>query len=454
MTRRRSRNWRASRASGNVPTCTSATRWSAACTTASSRSSTTRSTRPWRGLRPTSRSASTSTAPARSRTTAAASRSTCTRCTRFPALELVLTNLHAGGKFGKGAYQVSGGLHGVGAKCVNAVSEWFEAEVRRAGMVYHMRFEQGKTVAEDDRDRRDQEDRHQDHLQARPRDLPDHARVQVRDPRQPPARAGVPQSRRRHRPGRRALPEERALPLQGRHQRVRAVPQQNKNVLHEKPITIQRHRAERSDPSKAGTVRRRRHPVQRLVQRPGLRLRQLDLQPRGRHPPQRLPHRAHPRHQQLRQRRTASSRKRTLGITGDDVREGLVAVISVKVPEPRFEGQTKTKLSNCEVDGIVQKHRRREAEVLPRDEHRRRQAHHQQVARWPRAPARPRARPARPSARARSPAAACPASSPTAPSAIRRSDRDSTSSRATPPAAPPSRAATAASRPSSRCAAS
>ena len=46
---------------------------------------------------------------------------------KMPAIELVLTNLHAGGKFGKGAYVVSGGLHGVGAKCVNAVSEWFEA---------------------------------------------------------------------------------------------------------------------------------------------------------------------------------------------------------------------------------------------------------------------------------------------------------------------------------------
>ena len=65
---------------------------------------------------------------------------------KIPALELVLTNLHAGGKFGKGAYQVSGGLHGVGAKCVNAVSEWFEAEVRRNGKVYQMRFAQGKTV--------------------------------------------------------------------------------------------------------------------------------------------------------------------------------------------------------------------------------------------------------------------------------------------------------------------
>ena len=64
----------------------------------------------------------------------------------IPALELVMTNLHAGGKFGKGAYQVSGGLHGVGAKCVNAVAEWFEVEVQREGQVYRMEFARGKTV--------------------------------------------------------------------------------------------------------------------------------------------------------------------------------------------------------------------------------------------------------------------------------------------------------------------
>src|SRR5438874_10225064 len=59
----------------------------------------------------------------------------------MPAVELVLTNLHAGGKFGQGAYKYSGGLHGVGAKCVNALSDWFKVEVTREGKVYHMAFE-------------------------------------------------------------------------------------------------------------------------------------------------------------------------------------------------------------------------------------------------------------------------------------------------------------------------
>src|SRR5437867_6267850 len=65
---------------------------------------------------------------------------------KMPALELVLTNLHAGGKFGQGAYKYSGGLHGVGAKCVNALSDWFKVEVSREGEVYHMAFARGVTT--------------------------------------------------------------------------------------------------------------------------------------------------------------------------------------------------------------------------------------------------------------------------------------------------------------------
>ena len=64
---------------------------------------------------------------------------------KIPAVELVLTDLHAGGKFGQGAYKYSGGLHGVGAKCVNALSDWFKAAVRRDGKIYSITFERGKT---------------------------------------------------------------------------------------------------------------------------------------------------------------------------------------------------------------------------------------------------------------------------------------------------------------------
>ena len=64
----------------------------------------------------------------------------------LPGVELVLTTLHSGGKYGQGGYKFSGGTHGVGAKCVNAVSEWFEVEVSRDSKVYHMEFERGKTM--------------------------------------------------------------------------------------------------------------------------------------------------------------------------------------------------------------------------------------------------------------------------------------------------------------------
>ena len=65
---------------------------------------------------------------------------------RVPAVEVVMTILHAGAKFGKGGYKVSGGLHGVGISVVNALSEWMITEVKRDGFLWQMKFERGITV--------------------------------------------------------------------------------------------------------------------------------------------------------------------------------------------------------------------------------------------------------------------------------------------------------------------
>ncbi|MBT3483015.1 MAG: DNA topoisomerase (ATP-hydrolyzing) subunit B [Opitutales bacterium] len=272
----------------------------------------------------------------------------------IPALELVLTNLHAGGKFGKGAYQVSGGLHGVGAKCVNAVSEWFEAEVRKGGKIHQMSFSKGITTKKlsiigdtkktgtkisfkpDPEIFEDTLTFQYDILAKRLRELAflnPGVSITINDVR----------SNR----------SEHFQFNDGISEYLRFL-NRSKNVLHEDPISFSDTVRDPKNPDAPATV------VDVSLQYNDSYNEQLFAYANSIYNIEGGTH--------LSGFRTALTRvinqfarannllkDKDPSITGDDAREGLVAVVSVKVPEPRFEGQTKTKLSNSEVDGIVQK---------------------------------------------------------------------------------------------------
>jgi len=273
---------------------------------------------------------------------------------KMPALELVLTNLHAGGKFGKGAYQVSGGLHGVGAKCVNAVSEWFIAEVRRNGKVHQMRFAQGKTTQKltiigdtkktgtkitfkpDPEIFKTTLEFQYEILAKRLRELAflnPGVRIELEDER--------------------SQKSDSFFFKDGITEFVRYL-NQNKTVLHDKPITFSDSAPNETNPALPDIV------VDVSMQYSDSYNDQVFAYANSIYNIEGGTHLSGFRTALTRVINSFAKANNLLkdkdpAITGDDVREGLVAVISVKVPEPRFEGQTKTKLSNGEVDGIVQK---------------------------------------------------------------------------------------------------
>lgn len=274
---------------------------------------------------------------------------------KMPALELVMTNLHAGGKFGKGAYQVSGGLHGVGAKCVNAVSEWFEVEVSRDGQVHHMAFSRGKTTEK------------MSIIGKTPKTgtkiswLPDpEIFLTVRE-----FKYDLLAKRLRElaflNPGvhielddQRTNRKETFMFRDGITEYVQFL-NRGKTVVHQKPVSFSGAvLANDNEPDGPNIV------VDIALQYNDSYNDQIYAYANSIHNIEGGTHLSGFRTALTRVINTYAKNNNIVkdkdpNISGDDVREGLTAVISVKVPEPRFEGQTKTKLSNGEVDGIVQK---------------------------------------------------------------------------------------------------
>ena len=355
---------------------------------------------------------------------------------KIPGVELALTMLHAGGKFDKSSYKVSGGLHGVGVCVVNALSEQLKVWVKRGGQEHYMDFVRGVTTTKlkslrtvpksetgttvwfkPDATIFTALEYNFDTLATRLRELSflnKGITILFTDERG-------------------TEPRVETFHAKGGLKEFVAYLNTSRKPLHA-DVDLHRDRARRHPD-------RGRAAVQRGVQRERLLLREQHQHARGRHASHRLQERAHARDQPVRaEGRLPQAADFTL--TGDDVREGLTGVLSVKVREPQFEGQTKTKLGNSEVESAVKTVVNEFLaayleEHPPLGEHRGGEGGECGArARGGAEGARPRAQEV--GARRRR---TCRASSPTARSAIPRCAR-STWSRATRPAAPRSRGAT------------
>ena len=273
---------------------------------------------------------------------------------KIPGVELVLTTLHSGGKYGQGGYKFSGGTHGVGAKCVNAVSEWFEVEVSRDGEVHHMEFERGKTIKKlhvigkakntgtlitfkpDPEIFRDTTEFKADIIAQRLRELAflnSGLEIMFTDERNTEAKP------------------ETFFYRDGIEQFVKQL-NKSKEPLHPKPISFSKQTEEKLDDKKIEVH------VEVVLQYNDSYNDQVLCYTNTVHNPDGGAHLSGFRSAVTRAINQYAKSNELLkekdpAITGDDVREGLTAVISVKHSDPKFESQTKVKLLSPEVERIT-----------------------------------------------------------------------------------------------------
>jgi DNA gyrase subunit B len=273
--------------------------------------------------------------------------------TGLPGVEMVLTSLHAGGKFGDGGYKTSGGLHGVGASCVNALSTFLETTVKRDGKVHRIRFEQGLTV---------------EPLKVVGKCDPKETGTTQKWLADPTIFTSALTA-----DGHLAYSAERLLA------RIRELSYLNREVaitFHDKmhdqePVTFHHkngiaeyvaHLNETKDPLHGKVVYFRGERENALVEialqyNKGYQenlysfVNNINTHDGGTHLSGFKT--ALTRVINSYSRKNGYLKEKDSNFSGDDAREGLTAVISVRITNPQFEGQTKNKLGNPEIEGLV-----------------------------------------------------------------------------------------------------
>ncbi len=267
----------------------------------------------------------------------------------IPAVELVMTKLHAGGKFDKDTYKVSGGLHGVGVSCVNALSAWLEVEVRRDGGLHVMRFERGEVTTP--LQRVGDSKGHGTKVTF----LPDDEIFEVDFFKYDILSSRLRELAFLNRGVKITLVDERIIDGEERERDVETFHYEGgiiefvQHLNEGKQVTgdvVYFHTQKDGVEAEIAFQYSDTFSENIYTYCNNIRTKEGGTHLTG---------------FQAAMTRTLNSYMKDVpafrnekAISGTDVREGLACVISVKVPEPQFEGQTKTKLGNSEVRGIVE----------------------------------------------------------------------------------------------------